>query len=113
MRFDRYVFVCLNERPEGHPRGSCFTSGANAVFDELKRLVKEKGLNLEVRVNKAGCMECCEIGPTIMVSPDNVWYSQVKVEDVLEIVESHLIAGKPVERIKADFSRYNRKQLGL
>ncbi len=109
MRFDRYIFVCLNERVAGHPRGSCVEHGANEIFDELKRLVKEKKLHLDVRVNRAGCMELCELGASIMVHPDNVWYQKLKMEDVAEIVESHLINGIPVERLKADFSYYKKK----
>lgn len=112
MRFERYIFVCTNERPEGHPRGSCARNGSMAVLDELKKQVEEHQLKIKVRVNKAGCMECCEIGPTVMVHPDNVWYQKVTAEDCKEIIESHIIGGQPVERLKADFSRYGR-QLGL
>lgn len=109
MRFDRYIFVCINERPAEHPRGSCGTSGSLEVLEELKRVVAEHGLKTKIRVNKAGCMELCEIGPSVMVHPDNVWYQKVKVEDVREIVESHIVGGVPVERLKADFSVFNKR----
>ena len=104
MRFEKYIFVCINERPDDHPRGSCAARGSLEVLAELKRLVKEHKLRLKIRVNKAGCMELCEIGPSIMVHPDNVWYQKVEVSDVAEIIESHIIGGVPVERLKADFS---------
>jgi (2Fe-2S) ferredoxin len=112
MRFERYIFVCTNERAEGHPRGSCARNGSLQVIEELKKLVEEHKLRLQVRINKAGCMECCEIGPSVMVHPDNVWYQKVKPEDCREIIEQHIVGGKPVERLRADFSRYGR-QLGL
>lgn len=78
------------------------------VLAEFKRIVQEKRLKLKIRVNKAGCMELCEIGPSVMVAPDNVWYMKVQPEDVAEIVESHIIGGKPVERLLADFSVYGK-----
>jgi (2Fe-2S) ferredoxin len=112
MRFKKYVFICTNERAEGHPRGSCATNGSLAVLEEFKLQLKEKKLNLEVRANKTGCMECCEIGPAVMIHPDNVWYQNVKPEDVGEIIEQHIVGGKPVERLKADFTRY-KKLLGF
>lgn len=112
MRFSKYIFICTNERAEGHPRGSCGTRGSLEILEAFKQEVKELGLQAEVRVNKSGCMECCEIGPAILVHPDNVWYQHVALEDVKEIVSSHIRDGKPVERLKANFSRYNRL-LGL
>lgn len=108
MRFDKYIFVCTNERDAAHPRGSCAHGGSLEVLEELKKLVAEHGLRTKIRVNKAGCMELCEIGPSIMVHPDNVWYQKVKVEDVRDIIEQHIIGGTPVERLKADFSFYKR-----
>lgn len=108
MRFERYIFICTNERPEGHPRGSCATGGSLDVLEAFKRELTEKKLRLKIRANKAGCMELCEIGPSVMVHPDNVWYQKVKPEDVPEIVQSHLIEGKPVERLLADFSFYQK-----
>lgn len=75
---------------------------------ELKRLVKENKLRIQVRVNKAGCMELCETGPSVMVHPDNVWYQKVQVEDAKAIIEEHIMGGKPIERLRTDFSAYNK-----
>lgn len=108
MRFKQYIFICTNERAEGHPRGSCARSGSLEILEAFKSQLKERKLNLEVRANKAGCMECCEIGPTVMIHPDNVWYQKVTPADVPEIIESHLVGGKPVERLRADFSVYKK-----
>ncbi len=108
MRFDQYIFVCINERPEDHPRGSCGHSGSLELVAELKRLVKENKLRTKVRVNKAGCMELCEIGPSVMVHPDNVWYMKVNPEDAQDIIEQHIIGGKPVERLLANLSVYEK-----
>ena len=54
----------------------------------------------KIRVNKAGCLDRCEEGPVLVVYPEGIWYTYIDEEDIDEIVDSHLIAGKPVERLK-------------
>jgi (2Fe-2S) ferredoxin len=66
----------------------------------MKAAVAERGLKGRVRVNTAGCLDQCEHGPTIVVYPEGVWYGFVTLEDVAEIVESHLVNGQPVERLR-------------
>ena len=98
--YERHVFVCLNERDPDHPRGCCAASGSRDIHARLKELSKERGLRHSVRVNKAGCLDTCERGPSIVVYPENVWYGGVTLGDVEEIVESHLVNGLPVERLR-------------
>ncbi len=98
--FERHVFVCGNERPVGHPRGCCAMRGAGPLRDALKAEVKRLGLAGRVRVNQAGCLDQCEHGPTVVVYPDAVWYGFVRLEDVAELVAEHLVAGRPVERLR-------------
>ena len=99
-KFDRHVFICLNERPSGEPRGSCAIRGAAEVHERMKRLLKERGAHREIRANRAGCLDACEHGVTIVVYPDNVWYGRVTVDDVEAIVDEHLLGGRPVERLR-------------
>jgi (2Fe-2S) ferredoxin len=96
---ERYVFVCLNQRPEGHPKGSCLDRGAADVFNKLR---EEQGRRLltNVKVVAAGCMEACLAGPALLVVPDNVWYGGVTEADVLALVEQHLVGGEPVEMLR-------------
>jgi (2Fe-2S) ferredoxin len=96
---ERHVLVCLNERPPGNPKGSCAPKGAEAVFDCLKATVKEGGLGARVIVNRTNCLKHCSQGVTVAVHPDNVWYARVTVDDVPEIVQSHLREGRPVARL--------------
>lgn len=98
-KFKRYLFICTNERPPEHPRGSCGTRGSIEILEEFKKILREEKLNLEIRANKCGCMEICESGPNILISPDNIWYKEVKLSDVREIVESHIKNDIPVERL--------------
>jgi (2Fe-2S) ferredoxin len=100
MRFRHHVFVCENRRPEDDPRGSCGAKGSEAIRAALKEELARRGLKKLVRANSAGCLDACALGPTIVVYPEGVWYGHVRVEDVPEIVESHLVNGVPVERLR-------------
>ncbi len=97
--FERHVFVCTNERTPGHPRGCCSAKDSVSIREALKARCKLEGLGARVRINKSGCLDQCEHGPTIVVYPEVVWYGFVKLEHVEEIVKSHLIGGVPVERL--------------
>ena len=97
--YEHHVFVCHNVRPEGAPRPSCTSDGKSEVFNQLQQAAKAAGLT-NLRINKAGCLDQCEHGPTVVVYPEAVWYGGVKPEDAAEIVEQHLVNGKPVERLR-------------
>jgi (2Fe-2S) ferredoxin len=100
MRFRHHVFVCENRRAEADPRGSCGATGSEAIREALKREIARRGLKGTVRANAAGCLDACADGPSIVVYPEGVWYGRVRPEDVPEIVESHLVNGVPVERLR-------------
>ena len=98
--FKHHVFVCHNTRPEGAPRPSCTSDGKSELHTQLQQLSKAAGLGSTVRINKSGCLDQCEHGPTVVVYPEAVWYGHVRPEDAAEIVEEHLINGRPVERLR-------------
>jgi len=97
--YQYHVFVCTNERPAGSPRGCCASKGAFALHAKLKELTKGSVSTASIRINKSGCLDQCEAGITMVVYPEAVWYSAVTEADLVEIVESHFKAGKPVERL--------------
>jgi len=96
-----HVFFCTNRR-EGSDRPCCEQAGASAMRDWAKARVRELGLAEpgEVRINAAGCMDRCERGPTLVVYPDGVWYSYLDEQDLEEIIQEHLVNGRPVERLR-------------
>ncbi len=98
--YARHVFVCTNRRPDGSSRGCCAAKGADEIRDRLKAAVKDRRLPIKVRVNAAGCLDFCEQGVAICVYPENVWYGRVTTADIDEIVERHLMAGVPVDRLR-------------
>ena len=97
--FRKHVFVCLNSREPGNPRGSCAQKGSEELHAAFKSALKKRGLAGDIRANKAGCLDRCAGGPVAVVYPDAVWYTFVDDEDIDEIVESHLKNGEVVERL--------------
>jgi (2Fe-2S) ferredoxin len=97
--YKHHIFFCLNQRDNGE--ACCRDHAAQEGFDRCKSRVKAAGLNGPggVRVNKAGCLDRCAGGPVAVVYPQGVWYTYVDAADIDEIVESHLVGGKVVERL--------------
>lgn len=98
LYYRKHVFCCTNERPKGHPRGCCKDKGSLRLRNYLKARAKEMGLT-DVRVNASGCLDRCELGPTMVIYPEGVWYSYHSLEDADEILQRHLIEGDRVERL--------------
>ena len=95
----RYLFVCVNRRPDGTPKGSCAVRGSVELHARLKELLKERGLaKLEARVCTSSCLDTCWAGPSICVEPDHFYYGRVKMEDLPEIVDA-LAENRRVERL--------------
>ncbi len=98
-KFEKHIFVCTNQRPDGHPRGCCSPSGEGELHRLFKTKLAQRGIKGTVRANKSGCLDQCEHGPTVVVYPEAVWYGHVTEADVDEIIDSHILGGKPVKRL--------------
>ena len=66
---------------------------------EMEKQLAANGLDKEIKVIKTGCFGLCALGPIMVVYPEGAFYSRVKVEDVKEIVEEHLLKGRIVKRL--------------
>ena len=97
--YQYHVFFCTNQREGG--KACCQDFDALSMRDYLKSKTKEAGLSGPggVRINTAGCLDRCELGPVMVVYPEAVWYTYVDKEDLDEIMESHLQNGKVVKRL--------------
>jgi (2Fe-2S) ferredoxin/ubiquinone/menaquinone biosynthesis C-methylase UbiE len=95
--FRYHVFICDQKKPEGVP--CCAAAGSAATIEALRKEVAVRGLLDEVQITTCGSLGACERGPNLVVYPEGVWYSGVRPEDVAEIVESHFVQGRPVERL--------------
>ena len=109
-RFQRHLFICINERASDDPRGCCSAKGSAAVAEALKKKAHELGLKRIVRINKAGCLDQCARGITVVVYPEAVWYGGVTLADVDELVERHLVRGEVVERLVIPDERLTGKE---
>ena len=98
-KFEKHIFVCCNTREPGHPRGCCDPEAKAQLQWEFKRKLAERGLKHRVRANKAGCLDQCEHGPNVVVYPEAIWYGRVTAADVDEIIDSHIVGGRPVEHL--------------
>ncbi|MCX7626848.1 MAG: NAD(P)H-dependent oxidoreductase subunit E [Methylophilaceae bacterium] len=101
MSFYRYhVFFCLNRREDGSL--CCWQHGAETLFEYAKNRLKSLGLSGpgKIRINRAGCFDRCNEGPLLVIYPEAVWYTYIDEQDIDEIIETHLIGGKIVERLK-------------
>ncbi|MBE5039994.1 NADH-quinone oxidoreductase subunit NuoF [Ructibacterium gallinarum] len=80
----------------------CTSSGSEQIIKEMEAQLKANGLEKEIKVVKTGCFGLCALGPIMIVYPEGAFYSRVKVEDVKEIVEEHLLKGRIVRRLLYD-----------
>ena len=66
---------------------------------EFKKQIKDLKSEIKIRANRSGCLGICDFGPTVVIYPEGIFYVGVQVEDVSEIVQSHLVNNQPVERL--------------
>ena len=93
--YKRHVFFCTNERPDGHPRGCCKAKGAEKLRNYMKARAKEMGLE-HVRKNSAGCLDRCELGTTMVIYLEGIWYRCNSMEVIDCILSQHLKNGNRV-----------------
>lgn len=90
MLYRSHVMVCGGT--------GCTSSGSDEVAERFIEEIKKAGLDKEILVVRTGCFGLCELGPVVVVYPEGVFYSRVKPEYVPEIVEEHLLKGRPVRK---------------
>ncbi len=96
--YDVHVLVCNNERINSDVL-SCGDAHGLALVSEFKKQLKKLNVSLKMRANKSGCLGICTFGPTIAIYPEGIFYVGVQLNDVSEIVQSHIINKMPVERL--------------
>ncbi|MGI4811746.1 MAG: (2Fe-2S) ferredoxin domain-containing protein [Janthinobacterium lividum] len=101
--YAHHVFFCLNQRDDDS-RPSCANCGAEKMQAYAKKRIKKLDLAGpgKVRINKAGCLDRCEQGPVVVIYPQGTWYTYVDETDIDEIIDSHLVGGKIVDRLLID-----------
>jgi (2Fe-2S) ferredoxin len=93
--FRQHVFFCINQRDPG--QDCC----ANRGSADMQAYAKDR-IKAMRRINRAGCLDRCKLGPCLVVYPDAVWYTYVDKADIDEIIDSHLIHGRIVDRLRLE-----------
>lgn len=98
-----HVFVCSQQRPEGHPRSSCGERGASSLLQQLSQSVVSRNLLNKVSIVPTACLGPCSVGANLLVFPGGMLYAGLQAGDIDTIVEQHFVSGEPVtEKLAPD-----------
>lgn len=96
MLYQHHFFCCLNQREQGHALGCCASKEAEKLFNYMKQKAKQLARQENIspntfRVNRAGCLNRCALGPVMVVYPQGVWYQPKSEVDIDDILQAHLV----------------------
>jgi (2Fe-2S) ferredoxin len=106
LKFDKHIFICTNQRAPGAEKPFCGEAHGTEIVGAFKKKLKAKNLSIKVRAQRAGCLDVCHYGQTMVVYPEGIFYVGVELSDVDEIIEEHIIHNRPVQRLVLDKSKY-------
>ena len=89
--FEHHIFVCCNSK--------CDRGGKEELRSCFKREIKKRGLKPRVRANGCGCLDQCELGPTVVIYPQGIWYGRVEPDDVPRIIEETVLGGRVIPEL--------------
>ena len=100
--YQHHVFFCTNQRTNGE--NCCADHRSTELHAYAKQKIAQMGLNGagRIRMNKAGCLDRCELGPILVIYPEETWYTFMDESDIDEIISEHLVNGRRVERLLVD-----------
>ena len=98
-KYQKHIFICTNDRGPDHPRGDCANCGGNEIRMRFVQLINQHGLRGKVRANKSGCLDVCEIGPAVVIYPQNIWYTGISIENVDEIFEKSILKNEVINHL--------------
>ena len=102
-KFTSHIFVCCKS-------GSCDRDGKEKLRSAFKKELKHRKLTPAVRANSAGCLDQCDLGPTVVIYPQAIWYGGVSVDDVPRIIEETIIGGRVLEDLLIPDDKLNCKK---
>ncbi len=95
----KHIFICENKRPEGSAKPSCADQGGSELRNAFKQKLVELGLHKKYRINKAGCLGKCSLGPTMVIYLAGIWYGGIDLDDLDEIIEKSILNDEVIERL--------------
>ena len=99
-RPEKHVFVCTHSRQSDDPKGSCAASGGQEIADAFASEFESRELWGRFKLNTSSCFGTCEYSPSVLVYPEGVMYQKVAAQDVVTIIEEHLLGDRPVDALK-------------
>lgn len=107
LKFDKHIFICTNQRV-GKPgeKPSCGEEHGMAIVEAFKSKLKMRKLPVKVRAQRAGCLDVCLYGQTVVIYPEGIFYVGVELNDVDEIIEEHIVNNRPVQRLVLSSDKY-------
>jgi (2Fe-2S) ferredoxin len=106
-KFTSHIFICCNRRSSDHPRGSCDQAGYEKLRSAFKAEIAKRGLKPAVRANKAGCLDQCELGPIVVIYPQQIWYGGVTEKDVSRIIQKTVVEGNILDDLLIEDDQLN------
>ena len=103
--YRKHVFICENMRDDTDERGSCGQKGGSHFREILKNEIKRRGLKRKIRINKAGCLDTCKQGISMVIYPQGIWYGKVAIDDIPEIIEKSLLQDEVIQRLLMPFMK--------
>jgi len=94
MKYEKHIFICANQKAEG--KVCCGEAHGMELVNKFREVLKENGLQGTVRAQRAGCLDECKNGPTLVIYPEGTYYGNVTIERVEEIVKMHVMQNKIV-----------------
>jgi (2Fe-2S) ferredoxin len=101
MRFEKHIFICANQKPEG--KACCGEARGLELVQKFRDVISEKGLKGKVRAQRAGCLDACKEGPALVIYPEGTYYGHVTPEDVERIITEHVINGNIIEELELKY----------
>lgn len=98
MIYDIHIFVCTNER-KNSTRLSCGEQHGLLLIEKLKQTFAQYNIPGNIRIQRSGCLGICDFGPTIAIYPEGTFYVNVQLNDVEELVKTHFIEKKKLQRL--------------
>ena len=101
MFYKQHIFCCTNERKAGHKNGCCSSKGSLKITNYVKARVKELGIK-DIRVNKSGCLNRCDLGPVVVMYPEGNWYKIETKEDVDRFLQEKILNSSEIEELRVE-----------
>jgi (2Fe-2S) ferredoxin len=102
MKYEKHIFICANQKAEG--KVCCGQERGMALVEKFREVLKENGLQGKIRAQRAGCLDECKNGPSLVIYPEGTYYKNVTVEDVERIVKQHIIKNEVLHDLEIKFT---------